>query len=200
MITFDIQLNGVTVKKQIPSSWNDLTFEQYLNILKLTQGNEVDILSMLTGIEKDIILKAKITGLDDLLVVLDFMKTVPDFQRSNKLLGRDMPEDITFHALAPYIDCRQILFEVQNKDVAEFTEAYARYCAIYCQAVDSDWTGYDHDKAMLLVPEVMQSPASEVVGWGSFFITKLLRLKNSTEKNSPEKVTPRKKSKRVTKS
>jgi hypothetical protein len=200
MIPFTIELNGVKVNKQIPTSWDEVTFDQYVTLLKIN-SNEIQFLSTFTGVEADLIAKAKIKGLDSILSVLEFLKEPPKFDdKPDKFMGRQMPKDITFEALGPYIDCRTILYDVQAKGIPEFVEAYAKYCAIYLQAIDTDWAGYDHDKAMLLVPEVMQQPAGEVVGLGSFFITRLVILKKNTASPSPTKATPPKKLKRGMKS
>jgi hypothetical protein len=200
MIPFTIELNGVKVNKEIPTTWNEVTFEQYLKILKVNT-NEAEFLSVFTEIEPETIKKAKIKGLENLLLALDFLKDAPDWTHKPEVfMGMPMPNDITFEALGPYIDCRSILFDVQAKGLPEFVEAYAKYCAIYLQAIDTDWTGYDHDKAMQYVREILKQPAGEVVGLGSFFISKFLTLKTNMQEKSPAKATPRKKSKRVMKS
>lgn len=199
MITIDITLNGVKTKKRIPTSWDGLTFEQYVGVFRAK--DDVELLSLFTGVHVDIILKAKIEGVEALLSCLDFLQTTPDWTaKPSKMLGATIPEDITFNALAPYVDCRTILYSIKDKEIKEFVEAYAKYCAIYVQAINSGWDGYDYDKAIELLPEVMKLPASEVVGLGSFFIPKLLPQKKIIKANSPKEAKPRKKSRRATKS
>lgn len=183
MITISINLNGEETKKQLPTSWNDLSFKDFVGLIDLT-GNDADTIAFFTGVDKDTILKAKIEGLENILFHLEFLKEPPVFDKAPKLfLGAEIPEDITFKSLAPYVDCKNILSTANG--VKEFTEAYAKYCAIYVQAIKADWENYDYDKAMELVPEVMNQPASEVVGLGSFFIPKLLPSRKNTQDSSP---------------
>jgi hypothetical protein len=200
MIHIDLTLNGVTVKKQVKTDWNELTFEDYLNLFTLS-GDLTDLLAYFIGIDKATLSKARISGLETILIALEFIQTPPTWERKpDMFMGEVMPKDITFQALAPYIDCRHILQQTAGKDLKEFVQEYPKYCAIYIQAIRSGWEGYDYDKALELVPEVMEQPAWEVVGLASFFIAKLTSTKNNTEKNSPQGATHRKKSKRGLKS
>ena len=199
MIPFKVTINKEVKSINIPTSWEDVTFDQYCALLRST-GNLADILPIFTGLDKDVILKAKIQGLDQLLAAIDFTKEKPVFDKTPEdILGTKLLKDITYEALAPYIDSKDILDGLKDS-VPDFTEAYAKYIAIYVQAVRDGWEGYDYEKAMLLVPEVMKLPAWEVVGVGAFFIIKLLRLKKDTVKAFRKADTPPKKSKRGTKS
>lgn len=196
MITF--QLNGE--QKQVCTDWSEPPFGQYLELLK-PGVNEIGVLSIFTGVDKETLSKAKIIGLDELLTAIEFLKIPPEFNKQpNTFMGVTMPKDITYQALGPYIDSKNILFSLPKNDIFALTESFAKYCAIYVQAVKSDWTGYDSEKALALVPEVENQPAWEVVGLGTVFITKLLPLKKNTETPSQKKATHRKKSRRGLKS
>ena len=192
MITVSITLNGNTQKKQIPTCWDDVTFAQYLELL--TPKTDADLLAMFTGVDVDTIRKAKIKGVEDVFLQLEFLREPAKWDEVPKsFLGQLIPKDITFEALGPYADCRTIIGQTEGKDLKDFVEAYAKYCAIYVQAISTNWEGYDYDKAIEFVPEIMNQPAGEVVGLGSFFITKLLPVRRTTETTSPKKDTPLKK-------
>lgn len=189
----------MTIKLKI-FSWEDLTFAQYLAVLRLN-GNEADLLSIFTGIEASKIAKAKIEGIEAILASLDFMKEPPKFDKvPDKFMGLNMPKDITFKSLGPYIDCKDILSKQTTESLPDFLESYTKYCAIYVQAIKANWENYDYDEALKLIPEVMNQPAWEVVGLGNFFITKFYPLKKNTQTNSHQAPTRQKKSKRGTKS
>jgi hypothetical protein len=199
MIPFTIELNGVKVNKQIPTSWDEVTFDQYLRLFK-DDLDAADKISIFTDVDRDVILKAKITGAEQLFYALDFSKTEPIFDKMpDTILGVQIPKDITYHALGPFLDSLNIIINLKNS-AEDWTLSLAKYVAIYVYAIQQDWHGYDYEKAMLLLPEIMKLPAREVAVAGSFFIIKLAKLNQNTEKTSPTKDTPRKKSKRGTKS
>lgn len=190
MIPIQITINKKTTKAQLPTDWSEITFDQYIRIFNIK--NDADLLSIFTGVDTETILKAKIKGVEDILYHLDFLQEKPDWGKLPKtFMGVTIPKDITYHSLAPYIDSKASMKSVSD---------YAKVVAIYVQAVRADWDGYDFDKAMELVPEIMQQPASEVVGLGNFFIVKLWPLKKNTKANFPKEVSRPKKNKRVTKS
>jgi hypothetical protein len=192
MITFKITLNGKLQSKQVPTTWKEITFDQYIKMIAL-KGNEVELISLFTGIDPKSIAKAKIQGLDQLMSAFEFMSTPPQWTEAPKeMLGVTIPKDITFQSLGPYIDCRHLI-QTASSDPATFVESYAKFCAVYIQAAQSGWEGYDIDKAMSLVPEIIQLPAWEVVGLGSFFIVKFFPLTKNTKKASPTTATRPKK-------
>lgn len=193
MITFTIQHGKKSVKKQIPTCWEDLTFQQYVDLLTF-KGDDVDMISMFTGVEREQLLKGKIKGLEPLLLALEFLQSEPGFKAPTLFMGHHVP-DITFHSLGPYVDCRHIVSKMPAKDITEFVKSYAELCAIYVQSLREE---YDNEKAMKLIPEIYNQPAWEVVGLGSFFITKFVPLKKNTQSNSPQTEPLQKKKKRVT--
>jgi hypothetical protein len=198
MITITAELNGVKQTKNIKTSWDELTFKEYTDIMGLK--TDIEILAYFLGLDTTVIRKARIKGLESVLVALEFLREPVKWEESPKeFLGVTIPKDITFEALGPYIDCKDILAEASN-DLLNFTKSYAKYCAIYVNAIKNNWEGYDYNQAMESLDEVMNQPAREVVGLGSFFITKLFPLKTSTTNPSQTKATALKKSKQVTKS
>ncbi len=182
MITLTAELNGVKKEIKMPSNWNDPTFKQYLGMFDL-DGKDESVLALFTGLDKDLIRRAKITGLETVLTSLDFIKDAPEWTKTPELFcGHLMPKDITFEALAPYADCRDLI-EKSTDDLKTFASNYAKICAIYLYCVRNGYENYDYDKAMELEEEVLNQPAWEVAGLGSFFITKFSPLKISTKKN-----------------
>jgi len=198
MITLTAELNGVKKTIQIPSTWNDVTFKQYLSFFDL-DGKDESVLALFTGLDKDLIRRAKITGLETVLIALDFIKEAPEWSKTPELFcGHLMPKDITFEALAPYADCRDLI-EKSTDDLKTFASNYAKIAAIYLYCVREGYENYDFDKAILLEDEVLNQPAWEVAGLGSFFITKFSPLKISTKKNSQTEGSLLRKLKRGTK-
>lgn len=178
-------LNGKPIK--ITDSWDKMSFSQYLRILKLKDDN-VELISILSGVDYETVKKAKITGLDNLMYLTQFLKTPPQFPQIPTQIGPyKLPLnskgvfDIQFESLAQFEDMRQVMEKLKD-DVYAQAEAYATYCAIYVQKLrDGE---YDSDKALQMVSEVMDYPASHVITAGSFFFVKLQVLLNGIQTNS----------------
>lgn len=180
-------INGKPI--QITDSWAKTTFGQYLRIMKL-KNDTIELLSIITGLEYDYLKKAKITGIEKLLVASGFINSVPDIPtQAKKIGGFKLPLnskgifDIQFESLAQFEDMRMIMGKTDMKDPIALTESYATYCAIYVQKLrDGE---YDGEKAMGMVPEIHTCPAFDVISAGSFFLTRLWILLNGTQKKSP---------------
>lgn len=187
-------LNGKSIK--ITDSWDKMSFSQYLRILKLKDDN-VELISILSGVDYETVKKAKITGLDNLMYLTRFLQTPPQFPEKPTHIGPyKLPLnskgvfDIQFESLAQFEDMRQVMGKVEA-GVYAHTEAYATYCAIYLQKLrDGE---YDGDKALKMVPEVMNYPASDVIVAGGFFFVRLQSLLNGTRSNSQSSAPHRRK-------
>lgn len=183
---------------EVTDSWDIMKFGQYLRVLKM-KGTMTEIISIITGIDEDYLKKAKIKGLDKLLYAAKFLNDPPQFNVDKlthigeyKLpLNSKGIFDVTFESLEQIEDLRNVMAKLPE-GIQAHTEAYATYCAIYCQKLrDGD---YDGDKAMAMVPEIMTYPASDVINAGSFFFVKLSSLLNGTPHNSPNTTPTRPKS------
>lgn len=188
----ELTLNGKPIK--ITNSWEAMNFGQYLRILKL-KDDKIELISILTGLEYDYLKTAKITGVDKLLFVAQFVNTPPSFPEKPTHIGKyKLPLnskgvfDIQFESLAQFEDMRKCMpfyleTDTDLEKIYKHTEAYATYCALYIQKLrDGD---YDGDKAIQMLPEVMLMPASHIITAGSFFFIKLLSLLTGMPKNSP---------------
>lgn len=178
---------------EVTDSWEAMTFGQYLRVLKM-KGTVTDIISIITGIDEETLKKAKIKGLDKLLYAAKFLNTPPQFNvdKLTHIGEYKLPLnskgffDVTFESLEQIEDLRNVMAKLPEGIYAH-TEAYATYCAIYCQKLrDGE---YDGDKAMVMVPEIMTYPASDVINAGSFFFVKLSSLLTGTPHNS-QNITP----------
>jgi len=200
MIQF--KLNGKELN--FPSSWLDTTFGQYIAIMENKSGT-MGLISIFTGIDIQTLKKAKIEGLDMVIQSLSFIREVPKFEATATQIGKyKLPLnskgvfDVQFESLGQFEDMKQIMMGVPEKDMVAHTKSYANYAAIYIQKLrDGE---YDEDKAKLMIPEVMEMPAHEVITAGSFFFLKLLNLLTGTTTSSQATNPKLKKSKPVSRS
>lgn len=195
MITF--MINGLTT--QIPSTWNDLTFDQFLKVSE-SKGSVTEMIALFTGIDIETLKKASIEGLNQVMISLAFLKKSPEFTGNPVKIGpyklplnSKREFDIQFESLAQFEDMRAIMNAVPEGNAIETLKGMAKYCAIYLQKIRDK--SYDQDKAMAMVEEVHQMPAHEVIAAGSFFFLKLLSLSTGTDLNSLTMTPNQKKSK-----
>jgi len=188
-------LNGEPIK--ITDSWEKTTLAQYIRIMKC-KNDTAELLSIITGLEYDLLKKANIKGLDKLLYASSFINTHPVIPtKVEKIGGFKLPLnhkgifDIQFESLAQFEDMRTVMDATDTKDATAITESYAKYCAFYLQKLrDGE---YDGGKALAMVPEIMEYPALEVISAGSFFLVRLWILLRGTPTTSPSSAPSRKK-------
>lgn len=184
MIKF--KLNGKSIN--VASSWDDLTFEQFLKLLDL-KDDSLQAVSIASGLDYEILKTTPILGLETILQAIRFIQQPCKYPDTTKQIGQyKLPLDLKgefnpqFKRLDQFEDMRKIMI-VSDKGVKSITEAYASYCAIYLQELrDKE---YSYSKAMAMVDEVKQMPAREVIPAGSFFLIKLLSLSTGIKTTSP---------------
>ena len=195
MIPF--KLNGKNLK--MPSSWMDLTFDQYIKVLQC-KGGTVEIISLFTGVDKEALLKSEFTGLEYVMEAISFLKEPFVFEKATPNVGKyKLPLNskgefnIQFETLAQFEDMRSEMIKTPDNDLVELVKSYAKFVAIYVQKIrDGE---YNYDKALALIPEIYTMPAHEVITTGSFFFVKLLTLLIGTAPTSPKATTNQKKKK-----
>lgn len=177
-------LNGKPI--QLTDSWDKMTFSQYLKVLKMK--DIYDKISIVTGIDSEVLRKASIKGLNKVLYTAQFMDKEPKFPDKPVHIGKyKLPLnskgifDIQFESLAQFEDMRQVMAKTEPT-IHAHTKSYATYCAIYLQKLrDGE---YDGDKALQMVSEIMEYPASDVIVAGGFFFVWLQSLSIGTRSNS----------------
>jgi hypothetical protein len=192
-------------KVKVASSWDDLTFNQFLQILALKENDSYRKISICSGIDYETIKSAKvIVGLESLLMAVKFIETttanyptittqIDKYKLPLDSRGEFNPQ---FQRLDQFEDMRKAMI-ASDKGILQVTEAYATYCAIYLQGIrDKE---YNFDSAMAMVEEVKQMPAREVIPAGSFFLIKLLNLSTGIKTTSLNTNLNSKKSKLVLK-
>jgi hypothetical protein len=171
---FKLTLNGVKVEKDIPTSWEQVKFKDFLQL----NGSVSKALSIFTGIDEDTLKKANITGLDKLISVLSFLGTdVPLFNFPKKLLNEyDVPYDIGFESWGQYVDLKDELDK--RKEGIELLKQYPLFCAIYTMK------DYNFKLAEQRAEHLLNAPCTEVMAVGNFMLTKLAALNLTTKGNS----------------
>lgn len=176
---FTLKLNGVEVKHDIPTGWEQVKFKDFLQL----DGKVNKALSIFTGIDEPTLKKANIKGLGKLISTLSFLgKDVPLFNFPKKIQGYDVPYDIGFEQWGQYVDLKEEL-DKGNKGL-ELLKQYPLFCAIYTMK------DYDFKLAEQRAEEFMNAPCTEVMAVANFMLTKLSVLNQNTLDNSLPEGTP----------
>lgn len=173
MVTF--KLSGK--KYDFPSQWEDVTYNLY--VAMLSTKDLADVLSVLTGIETEVIRNAEIKNLDAISTALAFMNKPPDFSKRTAMLNDiKMPKVITAESLAQFQDVEHTRERLPGKPTEEYTiedhkltaSLYLRAAAIYyCKA---KFGKYDSGMLDGIEEELQKASCTEVISIGSFFLFK----------------------------
>lgn len=166
-----ISINNLKVEKEIPTSWDQVTFKQFLGLAK-SGDDYVKVLSIITEINEDTIRKAKIINIEAIISALNFLKTPPEVVLPKTIIGYNIPKDLSFETIAQIQDLREYISKEQDPTLQ--LESYPLYCAIY--ACEQKHGEYSWKHAEEMAEEFMQAPCSEVLAIGNFTLLKLIGL------------------------
>jgi len=168
---FKIELNGVKIERDIPTSWEEVKFKDFLKL----DGRPKKALSIFTGVDEDTIGKAHIKNMDALIHSLSFItKEVPLFKLPKKILTYEVRQDLGFEPFGRYTDLKDEIDK--GKTGIELLEQYPLFCAIYCLQGE-----YEFKKAEANTEQFLNAPCTEVLALGNFLLMKLLGLNKPTE-------------------
>jgi hypothetical protein len=165
-----IELNGVKVQKDIPISWDEVTFSQFIQI-----ADAKDLaarLAIFTGVEVETLRKIKISNLGTITGLLSFIdNTEIDMRVPKEIAGFKMPDNLAVETIGQFEDMKAEAAKMQDKS-KESLKAYAMFCAIYVT------NPYDYKEAEKKLDIFMNAPCPEVLGIGNFTLVKLIELNN----------------------
>lgn len=170
----------------VPSSWEDLTYNQYIGLIN-TKGDFIDVISLFTGVSRETLSKSDIIGLESVVSSLQFINTTPVIPKSVKQIGKyKLPLDskgefnIQYKRLDQFEDMRKSM--PKDNTLKSLMDSYTIFVAIYLQPLrDGE---YQFTKAAAMVDDVKQMPALEVLSMGAFFLIKQLSLLTGMQKTS----------------
>src|SRR3989304_979318 len=190
MIPFESIINGEKVKRELPTRYEEVQFKYFLLIANSPKDTN-SILSILTGIDVEIIKKAKIKNVDDIILALSFFNHDSELKLPETILGYNVPNDLGFECTAQYEDLKLHINECRKKKLTdlELLSFYPLYCAIY--ACSQKYDSYDWQKAEYLANEFMSAPATEVLAIGNFTLVKLIGLSLGIKSDVHKRLTRR---------
>jgi hypothetical protein len=168
-----ITLNGIKTEKDIPVSYEQITFRTFLSLIPC--GNDpVEILSVLLGIEGIILRRSKIENLSNIIQALSFVNIEPQYIIPKKVLGYPIPKDLEMETFAQYGDIQRELATSANhlNTIEKYPLLIATYCVDYTK--ENAWK-----EAEKLAPKFLDLPCMEVMAIGNFTLVKLTVLKQN---------------------
>jgi hypothetical protein len=181
-MTLTIIHNGKELKHTIPTSWDNVTFGQFLKLGEC--GNDrIKVLSLFTGIDYDDLKKSRVINLDGVLELLRFLDKEPEPRAPKEILGYPVPENLEFEQVQMYLDLTNYLKETKDATPEDKLKQYTKYVAVYC--VLKRFGTYDWKLVEEMAPLFLKAPCTEVMGIGNFTLVRLIGLNLSTKVTFP---------------
>lgn len=168
----------------MPTKWEDVTFRQFEQLIKWQEGerNIIQLLSIMTGINVDVLEQTNVVDIDDKLCpFLEFINEPfkeKQFEKKDTInfKGKEyqVPKDLTLHSLNQKITLQTAMIDCINRTQATI-EVMPFAVAVYLQPIISG-EKFNSDKAKQLEDELRDCKLSEIYGIASFFLQKLIEL------------------------
>lgn len=172
MIPIKIIINGVETEKNIPVSFDEVSWAQFLQVAAC--GNDlVKMYSVFTGIDPKTFCKATVRNFDTVLAILNFLNEVPQSFVPKTILGYKLPEDLAFEMPQQYIDVKSILL-CSGLNGLKLIEKYPFFCAVY--TCKEKYGEYSLPLAKKLAGEFLQAPMPEVLAIGNATLKKMTAI------------------------
>lgn len=173
-------LNGVKVEREIPTSWKQVTYSNFLD-LKAIGNDDLGIISYFTVIDKNTLRKAKIRNLDAVLNALNFLRSDIDTTLPESVFGYKIPKNLEFETLAQYEDLKKAISEAKDED--DLLRLYPLFCGTFTMDSYDPLTVDDFSR------QFFNAPCGEVLAVGNFTLKKLGELSQTSKPISPQAVT-----------
>lgn len=159
-----ITLNGVKVKKDIPIGWDEVTFGELLGVRK--SKSETEIISVFTGIDAEVLAKAKIGNLVTIKALLSFLTTTPTYDLPKEILGYSIRDNVEMEEISRYADMEAVIKSFGDDEIANL-EKYPLIVATYVAEP------YNYKDAETLAPVFLDAPAMEVLAVANFTLVNM---------------------------
>jgi hypothetical protein len=184
-----ITQNNLKYEKEIPTCWEEVTFKQFVEMAEC--GDDyAKLLSVFTGIDPEILRKAKVHNLESIVRVLQFLGTKPLDVVPATILGYKVPKDLGTESIQQWEDLKKDLRDTKELGPKEQMLRYPLYVATYC--CEQEYGEYDWKRAENMAKRFENAPALEVLAIGHFTLAKLIELRFGIKDFFPKPSTPRK--------
>ena len=174
-------------KIQIPTTWKEITFKQYLKFLDLGETQFINAVALFTGIPKDVWEKSK--QIENFYIIVGALEFL---QKDPKVIGAKKPETVTIkgneykvpeglknYSVKQFEEMRGLIRKEQKK--GEITiKLYPKIISLYfCTLIFEEYTIKNIRETEKLINELT---IYDVVGIGAFFLKSSTNLLNGIQK------------------
>jgi len=171
--------NQEKISVEIPTSWQQVTFKQYLGLLEA--GTDiVKVLSVLTGIEEELVRKAEIKNLSKVTACLHFMNKPIKYLTPNTVLGHKVATNLDTESIAQFADLQEICKGFKEDDAKHNYSLFPLIVATYAVSP------YDFKEAEKIQSKFLDAPCTEVLAIGNFTLVRLSALSSGIVPTSPQ--------------
>lgn len=191
---FTATLNGKTIAKEIPTSWDPVTFRQYIDLVDV-QGDPNGVLSVFTGIDAETLKRVKIVGLDQILHAISFVNVPPANVKPTSILGHRIAKDLEFETTGQFEDAK---FVIDSMSLTPETKVLSKedqlkYLDIVAIFAMPDYLDASQDKQKEFAQQFLDAPCGEVLAVGNFTLLKLIGWNLNIRPGSLNRIGPLKK-------
>lgn len=174
--------NDERVKLDIPTTWPQVTFKQYMGLLKC-KGDIIKIVSLFSELDEELIRKAKIHNLAVVTACLNFLSTPPIYLTPTSILGYKVADNLDTESIAQYADLQEIAGKLKEDDPEHNFSLFPSMVATYAVSP------YDFKEAEKIQDQFLYAPCTEVLAIGNFTLVRLHALKTGIVPTSPLRAT-----------
>lgn len=174
--------NDTIVNADIPTSWGQVTFEQYLKLLE-AKDDIIKILSVFLGLDEDMVRKAQIKNIAAVTACLHFVTKPITYLTPSKILNYRIAPNLDTESIAQYADLQTICAGFIENDLKHNYSLFPLIVATY--AVNP----YDFREAEKIKDEFLKAPCTEVLAVGNFTLVRLHALNIGIVPTSPQAAT-----------
>ena len=170
-------------KHNIPTSYDDVTYSQYVSLLTLP-NTLIHQIHLFTGIPIETLQAAELKNLEKIAIALSFINLSPKAEEGPRDIGKYfVPKDVTIESLGQFEDLRALIHK-RPLDLGTmdnnllWCDLCLEACSIYCQKLRDG--KYDSTKVPGMKEELKSYPAMPIIQTGSFFFGRLLSTLTGT--------------------
>lgn len=175
-----IAINGKK-NESIPPSWDEVTFEQSLKLVKIQDDkgelDTADIIGTFLNMDPATLRKARISNINEVIRAVQFTNTKPVEIVPKSINGFLIPKDLNFQSICRFEDLKELVKKVLPKDgepiKAENIKYYPEIVGVYAMPDYENATPQQREE---FAQQFFKSPCGEVLAIGNFTLMRLTVL------------------------
>lgn len=167
----------INIQKQLPGSWDDVTFGQGLKLMKCK--DTADTLAVFLDVKAETIKTAKIVNLEEVIKRIAFLETKMPEIMPKSINGYLLPKNLEFNSICRFEDVKSLVQKVlpaKEGDplTPEQLQNYADIVGIYTMPNYENASQPERDQ---FAKQFFNSSCGEVMAIGNFTLVRFFELK-----------------------